>query len=1003
MRPEKTYWQSLEEKEGRPGFWERRRAEFNAGDSELALSGASRREFLGLLGASAALAGVGLSGCIRKPREKILPFADRPENLVPGRPRSYATSAKIGGSVLGLLVTSHDGRPTKIEGNPLHPMSLGSANAWAQAAVLDLYDPHRSKTPLEGGKETPWERVHAWIATHFGGLRARQGEGLAVLIEDAPSPTLEALLADLLKEMPAARLYRHDATCPQQWIAGAALLSVEGFRPRYALDRAHVVVALDSDFLGTEGDVVRHARLFSERRRVVAEGDPMNRLYAVEPALTVTGIMADNRLRLAASQVEEFTAHLCAAVFALGVPTPAGAREVAALLARRSPSRHSRWVQAVARDLVAHQGKSLVLVGERQPARVQALGLLLNAALGNLGTTLELVVEPARPRAGTLEDLAAAMRERRVQTLILLGGNPVYDAPAELGFGALLERVETSVHLSAHLDETSRLVRWHLPRSHFLEAWGDWRASDGTLSLQQPLIAPLYATVSDLELLARILGRPDPSAYKLVRDRWAAGILPAAGFEAAWDRVLHDGLLRGSAAAPSQPALQFAGLAADLARPAPPPPAADRLELVFPVDPSVLDGRYAANPWLQELPDPVTKLTWDNALLIGPSTARRLGVRSGDQVELLAGGRRASAAVWVTPGMADNVLSLSLGYGREAGGAVAQGHGFNVNRIRPAGGAGWLAGVTLKKVGGRYKFASTQTHHTLTEPITGKRRYPVREATLAEYRADPGFAARHDLHPRHKVRTLLWRPPNRRDGPQWGMSIDLNACIGCNACTIACQAENNVPVVGKERVARGREMHWLRLDRYFSGEGDDVQVVFQPMACQQCETAPCESVCPVAATAHSDEGLNDMAYNRCIGTRYCSNNCPYKVRRFNFFNYNREADEMNPLLAMQRNPNVTVRFRGVMEKCTYCVQRLSMARIAAKREGHGVIPDQAVVPACAQTCPTQAIVFGDLNDPESAVSRARRQKRDYEVLGELNVKPRTTYLARLRNPNPELG
>jgi molybdopterin-containing oxidoreductase family iron-sulfur binding subunit len=388
--------------------------------------------------------------------------------------------------------------------------------------------------------------------------------------------------------------------------------------------------------------------------------------------------------------------------------------------------------------------------------------------------------------------------------------------------------------------------------------------------------------------------------------------------------------------------------------------------------------------------------------MMGPSTAKRLGLRSGDKVEVAAGGRTAPAAVWVTPGLADEVGALSLGYGRKAGGVVAQSHGFNANLLRPAGGAGWLLGVGLKKLGGRYRFANTQSHHTLTEPLTGKKRYPVREATLAEFRADPGFAAKRDLYPREKVKTLLWTPPNKRDGQQWGMSIDLNACIGCNACTVACQAENNVPVVGKERVAGGREMHWIRLDRYFSGETDDAEVVFQPMACQQCETAPCESVCPVAATAHSDEGLNDMAYNRCIGTRYCSNNCPFKVRRFNFFNYNREGDEQNPLLAMQRNPNVTVRFRGVMEKCTYCVQRVTVARIAAKRDGNGVVPDGAIVPACAQTCPTQAIVFGDINDPQSAVSRVKRQNRDYEVLGELNVKPRTTYLAKLRNPNPEL-
>ncbi|MBK6848189.1 MAG: Fe-S-cluster-containing hydrogenase [Proteobacteria bacterium] len=1009
------HWRSLDA-EGAPADPAQRAQhdEFPPNAAQLDLDPVGRRDFLGLMGASLALAGATLSGCVRKPRELILPFNQRPEDLVPGKPRYYATAAQLTGGVVGLLVESQDGRPTKIEGHPDHPLSQGATDTFAQASVLDLYDPQRLRRTRLGDRSVSARERDAALAELAGRLRRDHGRGLALLLQDVRSPTLHALLGEFRARYPQARLYLHDAAHPRQALAGAALVGLGATRPCYALERADVVLALDADPLGLEGDVVRQARAFAQRRRLISARDGMNRLYVVEPTFTVTGMNADNRLRLAPSQIGGFLADLVG-VLARSLPAPSGAEALLRRLrAGAAASPQQRWLEALAADLLAHRQRALIVVGERQPPVVHALGHLANSLLGSVGQTV--TYHPDLAEGGEdLGALAATLRAGAVSTLIMLGGNPVYDAPADLDFATLLRGVRSTLYLCPAANETAAIARWVVPQSHFLEAWGDLRASDGTLSVQQPLIAPLFASLSPIELVARLIASPLRDGYTLLRRRAAqqsqglgeaAPAADDAAQERRWRALVHAGHRASEQPAPPLPVYRWEALAQALATDAPRRPAApsdQRLELVFQLDPTLYDGRFAGNAWLQELPDPVTKLTWDNAALIGAATARRLGLRSEQLVELESGGRRLQAAVWVTPGVAESCVVLALGYGRQHSGPVADGHGFNANALRTAAAPHYGAGLVLQPLRGSYPLACTQDHGTLIEPFTGHRRPIVQEATLAQYRQQPSFARAAQVLPDGEIKTLLWQPPNTTTGRQWGMTIDLSSCIGCNACTIACQAENTIPVVGKERVLNGREMHWIRLDRYFSGESDDAMPVTQPMACQHCETAPCESVCPVAATSHSPEGLNDMAYNRCIGTRYCSNNCPYKVRRFNFFNYAAEQDRQNALLAMQRNPDVTVRFRGVMEKCTYCVQRINGARIAAKVAGSDKIADGAVVPACQQVCPTEAIVFGDLNDPQSRVSRLKQRDRNYAVLADMNLKPRTTYLARVRNPNPKLG
>ncbi len=958
-------WRSLEQLAGTGEFRQYLENEFAPGASEWK-DPLGRRELLKLLGSTLGLAG--LTACTREPVEKIVPYVRAPEELIPGRPLYFATALPGWGAALPVLVESHMGRPTKVEGNPDHPASGGATDVFAQASVLTLYDPDRSQVVIREGRISSWVAFQAaagaWREDHL----SRQGEGLRVLTEPVVSPTLAAQLRDLLARFPLARWHQYEPVSRGAAAAGARLAFGEPVHSAYRLAAADVIVSLDADFLNAGPGAVHYAREFSRRRRPDAA---MNRLYVVEPAPSVTGASADHRLPLSSAAIEAFAQSLAAAVGVAGAASTLVAP--------------GNWVRAVAADLAAHRGSSLVIAGEHQPASVHALAHAINATLGNAGRTVvytqPLEAEPADGVA-SIKELAADMKAGKVATLLMLGGNPVYDAPVDLDFAGALGQVLRRVHLSLYEDETSRLCHWHVPEAHPLESWSDTRSYDGTVTIVQPLIAPLYGGKSAHEMIA-VWTSPDRSGHDLVRDYWK----PRAGapdFDQWWQRALHDGIVAGTAF-PTKPV----ALRKDFAAASSAPPPAGGIELSFRPDPTIWDGRWANNGWLQELPKPLTKLTWDNAVMLSPRTAERLDIHNEDVVVVRHGGRSVRGPAWILPGHADDAATVHLGYGRRRAGRIGSGIGFDAGRLRTSETMWRAAGVEIRKTAARQKLAITQEHHGM------EGRDLVRVATLDQFRKDPHFSAKAGHAPKKE---LSLYPEHKYEGYSWGMAIDLNACTGCGACTIACQAENNIPIVGRREVARGREMHWIRVDRYFEGGVDNPGILYQPVACMHCENAPCEVVCPVAATAHSEDGLNQMVYNRCVGTRYCANNCPYKVRRFNFFLYsNWTSASLEPL----RNPDVTVRSRGVMEKCTYCVQRINAARIDAEKQDRR-IRDGEVVTACQAVCPSEAIVFGDLNDPQSRVVKVKKDVRDYTLLTELATKPRTSYLARLRNPNPAL-
>jgi molybdopterin-containing oxidoreductase family iron-sulfur binding subunit len=992
----RAYWRSLEERADTPEFRAFVAQEFPGLADEL--TSPSRRAFLRLMAASLGVAG--LTAC-RWPKELIVPFASRPEGRIPGVPQQFATAIELLGSGAGLLVTSVDGRPVKVEGNPLHPYSLGAATTWAQASLLELYDPDRSQGVVrcEAGQRIAavWDDFAAFARRHFAALRSRHGAGLAFLTEATSSPSVWRLRRKLQAALPEARWFMWDLG--DRTSARDAMRMVAGFpwRPSYHLERAEVVVAIDADPLFAHPAALRLARDFAATRR--ADSGTMSRLWVFESGVTITGAAADERVALPPSAFVRASARLLAELARLGATLPAEfAALVPAITALGADAPGADAIVAAARDLAAHRGRALVLVGERQDAAVQVLGHLANLALGSLGETWTLLgsEEPDDSVVPSvrLGELCGAMRGGQVETLLVLGGNPTYSAPPDLDFAGALAKVQTTIRLGLFDDETSRLCHWHLPQAHYLEAWGDVRAWDGTIAVQQPLIEPLFGGTSVLELLALVLGNGPAGGHELVRAAFRERAMPGEG-EQAWRRALHDGVVAGSGwvPAPRDRRPEVARFARALDALAARRPEAG-YELAFVPDASVYDGRFANNAWLQELPDPLTRLTWDNAALVSPSCASVLGVRPGDLVRIARGGRVIEIAAFVMPGQADNTVVLPLGYGRTAAGPVGNGVGFDTYALRTTDALRAVGGAVVTKTGRRYALATTQDHHVVDRvglEERGRRIAElVREGTLAEYLADPTFVRERGEEPEL---FSLWQERAGAGEHQWGMAIELSACIGCNACVVACQAENNIPVVGKEQVARGREMHWLRIDRYFAGTPAAPRVVFQPVACQQCENAPCEQVCPVGATMHNEEGLNQQVYNRCVGTRYCSNNCPYKVRRFNFFNYFKQVPQVERMVF---NPEVTIRSRGVMEKCTFCIQRIEAVKITAKNERRPV-RDGDIVPACAQTCPTQAIVFGDLKDPDSRVARLHRHNRAYAVLGELNVRPRTRYLARLRN------
>ena len=987
----KHYWRSLEELADDPRFEEMLHREFPRHASELR-PGVDRRAFLKVMGASLAFAG--LAGCGVKPEEKIVPYVRQPEGMILGVSQYYATTMTLGGSAIGLLVETHEGRPTKIEGNPKHPASLGATDVFAQASVLELYDPDRSSVVTYLGEIRPWSALLTEIQSAMAEQKGTKGAGLRFLTGTVISPTLAAQMESLLATVPDAKWHQWEAAGTDSVREGSRLAFGRYVGTYYNIEKADVIVSLDADFLTSGAGCLRYAREFS-RRRIPDVVGGMTRLYAVESMPTSTGAMADHRLPLRPSEVRGFAAAL-AAKLGVGV---AGSSS--------SGVEFADWIAAVARDLQMHRGASVVIAGQEQPEEVHALAHAINHALGNDGTTVFHTDSiEARPtnQIASLVDLANDLDAGRVQTLVILGCNPVYDGPADLVFEQKLLKAGRRIHLSSYPDETSALCQWHVPMTHFLESWSDARAYDGTASIVQPLIAPLYGGKSVHELIAAFAGQPEAAGYDIVRTYWKKEL--GGDFEAAWRRALNDGFISGT----QLPAVSVTPLSGPIpaAWGAAAPSEPGKYEIAFRADPAVYDGRFANNAWLEELPKPITRLTWDNAAMVGPNTAQALrltytidstGGEHGqihvDRARLEYQGRTLDAATWIVPGLPDGLVVLHLGYGRSRAGKVGDNLGFNANTLRNSAAQWGGAGLRVSKISGStYTLACVQFHSAI------EGRELVRVATLDEYHANPKFAQQMLEEPPPGL--TLYPNAHEYNGNAWALSIDLNRCNGCNACVVACQSENNIPVVGKEQVMAGREMHWIRIDRYYEGSGpealDNPETHFQPVTCMQCEDAPCELVCPVGATNHSAEGLNDMVYNRCVGTRYCSNNCPYKVRRFNFLAY---SDWDTPALKMLRNPEVTVRSRGVMEKCTYCIQRITKARIAADKEDRPV-RDGEIVTACQQACPSEAIVFGNKNDSASRVAALKANPRNYGMLAELGVRPRTTYLAAVRNPNPEL-
>ena len=967
------YWRSLEELAETDEFQEFLHREFPRQASEWT-DALSRRNFLKLMGASLALAG--LTACSGQAPEKIVPFVRAPEDIIPGQPLSYATAMTLGGYALGLLVQSQLGRPTKIEGNPDHPASLGATDALAQASILTLYDPDRAKGVSNLGEASTWEAYLAELRPQLERQHANGGAGLRILTETITSPTLANQLQALLAVFPSAIWHQYEPVNRDNVYAGAQLAFGEPVEPIYRFDQADIILSLDADFLLTSPGRVRYAHDFAGRRRVTEAADiAMNRLYAVESTPTITGAAADHRWPLKASRIEAF-ARALARELGLDV-NPGDTAVLEAFPANR--------ISVLARDLQAHPGASIVIAGDHQPPMVHALVHAINNALDNTDQTIvysDPVIANSANQMESLRELTTAMAAGQVDLLVILGGNPVYNAPLDLNFAGALDQVTLRVHLGLYEDETSERCQWHLPESHYLEAWGDARAYDGTVTIIQPLIEPLYDSRSAHEVLAMLLGEVEPSGHDLVQAYWA-GQTDVENFETFWQTVLHDGLIPETALSPRSVSLQ-----PGFDDQAPTATPADDLEIIFRPDPSIWDGRFANNGWLQELPKPLTKLTWDNAALMSPATADRLGLANEDLVELDYGGQVVRAPVWLMPGHVDDSVTVYLGYGRTRAGRVGSGAGFNPFLLRTAATPWFGTGLAIRNTGEPYRLAGAQHHHS----VEGRDLF--RAGTVDQFRTEPEFVQEMEA----RVPEISLYPKFEYEDNAWGMAIDLSTCNGCNACVVACQAENNIPIVGKSEVLNGREMHWIRLDRYYEGDPANPATHQQPVMCMHCENAPCEVVCPVAATLHDHEGLNTMVYNRCIGTRYCSNNCPYKVRRFNFLEYN---DLEAASLKLQRNPNVSVRARGVMEKCTYCVQRISAARITAKKEGRP-IGDGEVVTACQAACPTQAIVFGNINDPNSRVTQLKTSPLNYGMLTELNTNPRTSYLARLRNPNPEL-
>jgi MoCo/4Fe-4S cofactor protein with predicted Tat translocation signal len=1014
------YWRSLEEIAETPEFRQLLEREFPAGASEW-WDGLSRRNFLKMAAATMALAG--LNACTKQPTQEIYPYVKQPVELVLGEPLYYASSMLLGGFATGILAKSREGHPIKVDGSPEHPASLGASSVWMQASILDLYDPDRSSSVTHQGEISTWTLFLDDLNKLIQEQEAAKGAGLRFLTGTVTSPTLAAQLHDLLQRFPKAKWHQYDPITRDHVRQGSQLAFGKFVEAHYRFDKAAIILSLESDFLYTHPQRLVYTRQFIDGRRVSTGRRQMSRLYLVESTPSVTGTMADHRLPLESAAVADL-ARLVARQFEAPVQVPK----------RPFSADQVQWVTTLAADLRQHHGDSIVVAGESQPPVVHAIAHWLNEALGNVGRTLAYSeTAEANPvdQLKSFRELVDDVKAGTVQTLFILGGNPAYTAPADFEFAEELAKVPRSIHLGLDLDETAALCTWHIPQAHYLESWGDARSFDGTVSLIQPLIAPLYGGKSAYEILGAFTQQqPVREDYEIVRDFWRKQNL-WQDFEKGWREVIQSGFMTGTQTAlvpvrakdrfDPEPDLVASAPAGQAAQPAPPassvriqtlvrpPPRADipslseplpsnpvqieGVEICFRPDPSVWDGRFGNNGWLQECPKPANKLTWDNAVLISPHLAEQAGLATNDVVEISLGNRRLRGPVWVMPGQAEHSITLHLGYGRSRVGRVGEGTGFNAYLLRTSPELWTAASGGVLSTGQKHVLVATQTHFSLQSPD----RQVYRAANLDEFRANPNLVKESIEQPENEE-TLYNQDEYPYRGYKWGMSIDLTACIGCNACVIACEVENNIPVVGKDQVHKAREMHWLRIDTYYRGDLDNPEFNHSPVPCMHCEHAPCELVCPVEAAVHDSEGLNLQIYQRCVGTRFCSNNCPYKVRRFNFLRY---TDYHTPNFKPMYNPEVTVRWRGVMEKCTYCVQRIAAARITAEKENRR-IRDGEVRTACQQACPAEAIIFGDLNTPDSRVSQLKSQPLDYAMLGELNVRPRTTYLAKIDNRNPAM-
>ncbi len=1027
---EKKYWRSLHHLAKSGEYQELTKHEFPALPETA--DGMSRRNFLALMSASMAMAG--LSGC-RKPVEKVIPYVIQPENIVPGIASRYATAMPFGLNAFGVIVETHEGRPTKIETNPKHPSTPGGSHPFILAEILNLYDPDRSQSVMKNGAPSSWDDFTASYKQDLPKIKQQRGKGLAVLSESFRSPTLFRLKEQFLREFPEALWYTFEAVSDENAVNGIRLLaggdsgrpdagrSITDYFPVYHADRAKVILSLDADFLYSETNAVAHTHGFMSGRRINGGTRSMNRLYAVESLLTPTGAAADHRILLQSSRITAWLIQLAGELKNMGLSMPS----FHASAPKAAEGKDAIRLKAVAADLLKNRGECLLICGQHQPAIAHAMTHALNHALGNSGKTVtyhELKDASVSDRPSVLE-LISKMNSGGIQTLVMLGTNPAYHAGKD--FADALKKAARTIHLSDRMDETSSLCEWHIPRAHFMEQWGDVRSSDGTLSVIQPLIEPLFGSHSLEELLHVLLTGENQRVYEIVRETWKT-IIGGITFEKNWRKTLHDGFMADSALLAKDVTFTFESVNEFLKSNPGLLTGGTDTEIVFRPSLNVFDGRYSNNGWLQEMPDPVTKITWDNVALIGPSLAKSLGVKNILQngkskqplVKIQLDGKELALPVWVLPGHADRSVTVMLGYGRTAAGRIGNGVGQNASALMRSSSL-IETGVLLSVTETTHMIACVQDHGGLDEEELVKKtidkRLPVfvREATLKQYQADPDFAKEGRINPAltpyvgkdGKPKSVYNSPREYNTGYQWGMAIDLNACTGCNACMIACQSENNIPVVGKEQVVNGREMHWMRVDRYFSGSPEEPETVFQPMTCHHCENAPCEQVCPVVATVHDREGLNLMVYNRCVGTRYCANNCPYKVRRFNFLDYNGSASglfqsEMPEILKMSKNPDVSVRMRGVMEKCTFCIQRISESKLAAKKDNRE-LKDGELQTACQQACPANAIKFGNILDPDSEIAGIKKHNLNYVLLEELNIRPRLSYLAKLRNPNPDMN